>query len=99
MPAELFSTARRPPRRFATTPRSRHSVGGAREDEGRRTGVELGGGGMGDTAAARHAELSQEIDEANYRYYVLDAPTFSDIEYYTRMRELLTLEEAHPELR
>jgi DNA ligase (NAD+) len=54
---------------------------------------------MGDTAAARHAELSQEIDEANYRYYVLDAPTFSDIEYDTRMRELLALEEAHPELR
>ncbi|MFC5754258.1 NAD-dependent DNA ligase LigA [Actinomadura rugatobispora] len=49
-------------------------------------------------AAQRHRELSQEIDEANYRYYVLDAPTLSDAAYDRRMRELRALEEEHPEL-
>ncbi|HXA57847.1 MAG TPA: NAD-dependent DNA ligase LigA [Streptosporangiaceae bacterium] len=53
---------------------------------------------MSEQAAARHAELSREIDEANYRYYILDDPTFSDIEYDGRMRELAELEERHPEL-
>ena len=49
-------------------------------------------------AARRHAELSREIDEANYRYYVLDRPTLSDAEYDRLMRELRELEERHPEL-
>ncbi|GAA3197574.1 NAD-dependent DNA ligase LigA [Actinocorallia longicatena] len=53
---------------------------------------------MGEAAAERHAELSRELEEANYRYYVLDQPTLSDIDYDTRMRELLELEEAFPEL-
>ncbi|MFD0852164.1 NAD-dependent DNA ligase LigA, partial [Actinomadura adrarensis] len=49
-------------------------------------------------AAQRHLELSQEIDEANYRYYVLDAPTLSDAGYDRRMRELKALEEQYPAL-
>jgi DNA ligase (NAD+) len=49
-------------------------------------------------AAQRHLELSQEIDEANYRYYVLDAPTLSDAGYDRRMRELKELEAQYPEL-
>jgi DNA ligase (NAD+) len=49
-------------------------------------------------AAQRHAELSQDIDDANYRYYVLDSPTISDAEYDGLMRELRELEERHPEL-
>ncbi|WP_395111126.1 NAD-dependent DNA ligase LigA [Actinomadura sp. SCN-SB] len=49
-------------------------------------------------AARRHAELSQEIDEANYRYYVLDSPTLSDAEYDRLMRELRALEDEYPEL-
>jgi DNA ligase (NAD+) len=48
--------------------------------------------------AQRHAELSQDIDDANYRYYVLDSPTISDAEYDRLMRELRDLEERHPEL-
>ncbi|GAA2093254.1 NAD-dependent DNA ligase LigA [Actinomadura alba] len=48
--------------------------------------------------AARHAELCQDIDDANYRYYVLDDPTLSDAEYDGLMRELRELEESHPEL-
>ncbi|HEX6469052.1 MAG TPA: NAD-dependent DNA ligase LigA [Streptosporangiaceae bacterium] len=49
-------------------------------------------------AAQRHAELSQDIDDANYRYYVLDSPTISDADYDALMRELRELEERHPEL-
>ena len=48
---------------------------------------------------ARHAELSREIDEHAYRYYVLDRPTVSDAEYDALMRELQEIEQAHPELR
>ncbi len=51
-----------------------------------------------DEARQRHAELSQELDEANYRYYVLDSPTISDADYDKAMRELLALEAEHAEL-
>ncbi|MEU8802082.1 NAD-dependent DNA ligase LigA [Spirillospora sp. NPDC048819] len=54
--------------------------------------------GVPGEARQRHLELSQEIDEANYRYYVLDQPTLTDAEYDRRMRELHELEERHPEL-
>lgn len=46
----------------------------------------------------RAAELRAAIEEANYRYYVLDAPNLSDAEYDALMRELRALEAAHPEL-
>lgn len=48
--------------------------------------------------AQRHRELSERIDEANYRYYVLDDPTLSDADYDRLMRELKELEERHPGL-
>ena len=50
-------------------------------------------------ARRRHADLSLEITEADHRYYVLDSPVISDIEYDTKMRELRALEEHHPDLR
>src|SRR6201997_2633695 len=50
-------------------------------------------------ARRRHAGLSLEITEADHRYYVLDSPTISDIDYDTKMRELRALEEQYPELR
>jgi DNA ligase (NAD+) len=50
-------------------------------------------------ARRRHADLSLEITEADHRYYVLDSPTISDIEYDTKMRELRALEERYPDLR
>ncbi len=56
-------------------------------------------GGIPVTARQRHAELSQEIDEHNYRYYVLDAPVISDAQYDALMQELIGLEENYPELR
>jgi len=49
--------------------------------------------------AARAAELRRQIDEASYNYHVLDRPTISDAAYDKLYRELLGLEEAHPELR
>ena len=50
-------------------------------------------------ARKRHADLSLEITEADHRYYILDSPTISDIDYDTKMRELRALEEQYPELR
>ena len=48
--------------------------------------------------AARVAELRAVLNEANYRYHVLDAPTISDREYDLLFKELNELEAAHPEL-
>ncbi|MEU8198613.1 NAD-dependent DNA ligase LigA [Microbispora amethystogenes] len=50
-------------------------------------------------ARERHAELAELLDEANWRYYVLDSPTVSDAEYDGWMREIRALEERHPDLR
>jgi DNA ligase (NAD+) len=50
-------------------------------------------------AAHRHAELAGTIDEARFRYHVLDRPTMADGEYDTLMRELQAIEQEHPELR
>ncbi|HZP91425.1 MAG TPA: NAD-dependent DNA ligase LigA [Burkholderiales bacterium] len=48
--------------------------------------------------AARAAELRRVIEQANYDYYVKDAPTLPDAEYDRLFRELQALEAAHPEL-
>ncbi|MFI5490933.1 NAD-dependent DNA ligase LigA [Actinoplanes sp. NPDC051859] len=50
-------------------------------------------------ASARHAELSEEISNHQYRYYVLDAPTVSDAEFDTLLRELTAIEDEFPALR
>jgi DNA ligase (NAD+) len=42
--------------------------------------------------------LRTEINEHNYRYYVLDAPVISDAQYDKLLRELQELESQHPEL-
>jgi DNA ligase (NAD+) len=49
-------------------------------------------------AAERAAALRQQIDRANYAYYVLDAPEISDAEYDRLFRELQALEAEHPGL-
>ena len=51
-----------------------------------------------DAPARRIAELRQAIEQHNYRYYVLDDPSIDDAAYDALMRELETLEQAHPEL-
>lgn len=43
------------------------------------------------------AQLRQELNEAGYRYYVLDDPTMSDYDYDHKLRRLEELEAAHPE--
>lgn len=42
-------------------------------------------------------QLRREIDNHNYRYYVLNDPSIGDYEFDELMRELQRLEEAHPE--
>ena len=52
-------------------------------------------------AAAReeHARISEQVDDAAYRYYVLDQPTLSDAEYDLLLRRLQELEDQYPVLR
>ena len=46
----------------------------------------------------RVIELTRILEEANYRYYVLDDPQMPDFEYDRLLRELEVLEQEHPEL-
>ncbi len=46
----------------------------------------------------RIEELTALLNEAGYRYYVLDDPTMPDFEYDRLLRELEDLENANPEL-
>ena len=50
-------------------------------------------------AAERAAALRAQLDDANYRYHVLDDPQISDAEYDALLRELIDLETADPALR
>jgi DNA ligase (NAD+) len=57
-----------------------------------------GGAKAPGTPAAQAASLRARITDADHRYYVLDEPTLTDADYDALMRELITLEAAHPEL-
>nr|WP_143055032.1 NAD-dependent DNA ligase LigA [Nocardioides luteus] len=46
-----------------------------------------------------HQELAEQIEDARYRYYVLDDPTLSDAEFDQKWRRINELEEQFPELR
>jgi len=48
--------------------------------------------------ARRAEELRHQLNDANYRYYVLDDPELPDAEYDRLLRELKGIEGAHPEL-
>ncbi len=54
---------------------------------------------MAQQPEARVKELRKLIDEANYRYYVLDDPQITDAEYDELLRELIDLEDRYQELR
>ncbi|MEG1540632.1 MAG: NAD-dependent DNA ligase LigA [Oscillospiraceae bacterium] len=43
-------------------------------------------------------QLSEALERYNHEYYISDAPTVSDFEYDGKMRRLIELEEANPEL-
>ncbi|GAA2348112.1 NAD-dependent DNA ligase LigA [Dactylosporangium salmoneum] len=49
-------------------------------------------------ARERHAELARELEEHQYRYYVLQSPSVDDSVYDRQMRELEALEEQFPAL-
>jgi len=49
-------------------------------------------------ASARIEQLRAELTEHNYRYYVLDDPGITDVEYDRMLRELQELETAYPHL-
>jgi DNA ligase (NAD+) len=53
---------------------------------------------MDKTAAkARIEELSKELEQHNYNYYVLDKPTISDFEFDKLLEQLIALEKQYPE--
>lgn len=49
--------------------------------------------------AEQIAQLSKQLQQYNHEYYVLDQPTVPDAEYDRIFKQLLQLEEAHPELK
>ena len=72
---------------------------------GARRGTRMTDGPSDDAAGVptkvrhRYVELSRELDEHAYRYYVLDAPSVSDAGYDKLMREVEQIEETYSELR
>jgi DNA ligase (NAD+) len=50
-------------------------------------------------ARDEHRQLSEDVEEARWRYFVLDSPTLDDADYDRRLRRLQELEERFPELR
>ncbi|WP_416380867.1 NAD-dependent DNA ligase LigA [Georgenia sp. H159] len=50
-------------------------------------------------ARERWTDLAEQVESAQFAYYVRDAPTISDAEFDAMFRELEELEEQHPDLR
>lgn len=50
-----------------------------------------------ESAQRRIEQLRKELDEHNYRYYVLAEPSISDFDFDKKLEELQKLEAAHPE--
>lgn len=53
---------------------------------------------MSDLTAIKIQELSAKLHNWNYQYYVLDSPSVTDHVYDQHLRELMHLEQQHPEL-
>lgn len=51
-----------------------------------------------DAVAARMAALVAELNDYNYRYYVLAEPVISDYDFDQKLKELEELEKAYPDL-
>ena len=54
---------------------------------------------MNTSIAQQIEQLRTEIEHHEYLYYVLDQPSISDAAYDTLIRQLRSLEDAHPEYR
>src|SRR4051794_1385205 len=99
------SNRRRYPRSADGTNQFHPDSGGTRRPGSSGVGGRWQDGYMGEPQSAtpeakeRHRELSEEVDDARWRYYVLDQPTLSDADFDHRLRELEGLEEQFPELR
>jgi DNA ligase (NAD+) len=52
---------------------------------------------MSNQARHRITELTSEIRDHQFKYYVLDAPTITDAQFDTLLKELKALEAKHPE--
>ena len=52
---------------------------------------------IGDNMQERMNELIEIINEADYNYHTLDNPTITDQEYDAYLKELIEIEEAHPD--
>jgi len=50
-----------------------------------------------DDPKLRIKQLSDELNQHNHNYYVLDKPTISDFEFDTLLQELILLENAYPD--
>jgi DNA ligase (NAD+) len=50
-------------------------------------------------AREEHQLLSEQVEDARWRYYVLDDPTLDDADFDRRLRRLEALEDEFPELR
>ena len=62
--------------------------------------ADLAGSDVVPAAVVNEAEqLSAELTEHSYRYYVLDEPTVPDAEYDRLLRRLMALEEQYPQLK
>ncbi len=61
--------------------------------------VDLADLGVPADVARRHAELSEQISDAQFRYYVLDTTTMSDGEFDILLGQLQSIEDDHPVLR
>jgi len=53
---------------------------------------------MSTQARHRISELTQEIRDHQFKYYVLDAPSITDAAFDLLIKELAALEAKHPEL-
>ena len=53
---------------------------------------------MSTQARHRISELTEEIRDHQFKYYVLDAPTITDAQFDALLKELAALEAEHPEL-
>jgi DNA ligase (NAD+) len=51
------------------------------------------------SARAEHQLLAEQVEEARFRYYVLDDPSLDDADFDRRLRRLEELEEEFPDLR
>ena len=53
---------------------------------------------MSNEARHRITELTQEIRDHQFKYYVLDAPSITDAAFDKLLKELEALEAKHPQL-